>query len=146
MNYSKIIHETDNFIVAIANPPHIDRLDGGHIVIISRNEYKSFDEMPVELAQEMIALGQRTGRLLKSILTGNGVEIGIVNYQINGNWSVLSLNKDPIHMHIYGRAVHATHQKFGEALHFPNPGTGFYDGFQPISELEANKIAEGLAR
>lgn len=145
MVYSKILHETDDFIVAIADPPHVDRLDGGHIVIVCKNEYSSFDKMPVELAKEMIALGQKTGAVLKSVLTENGVEIGIVNYQINGNWGVFSLNKDPIHLHIYGRAVHSRNQKFGEALCFPNPTTGFYDEFEPIKEIEAKKISELLA-
>lgn len=146
MQYKSILFETDDFFVAVPNPPHIDRIDGGHIVVVSKCLYDSFTDMPFGQSCEMLKIARFCGDALKHTLVKDGIDIGIINYQINGNWSALSMDKDPIHMHIYGRAINSVHQKYGEALYFPNPENGFYEKFMPINDDEIEWISLYLKR
>ena len=141
MNYKNVFFETPDFFLAVPNPPHIDRKDGGHIVVVSKKNYNNFYDMPYSLSREMIFLAQRCGYALQKTLVSCGIEIGIINYQINGNWSALNNVKDPIHMHIYGRAKNSEHQKYGEALFFPNPDKWDYNMFQPLTDDEVSIIS-----
>lgn len=142
--YSKIFFETESFFVAIPNPPHIDRKDGGHIVIVSKKFYNAFYEMPDEFSNELIVIAKCCGKALQQTLCSKNIEIGIVNYQINGNWSVHTCDKEPVHMHVYGRAKKSINQIYGEALYFPNPKEGFYDKFTPLTDDEIAEITNYL--
>jgi hypothetical protein len=45
-----------------------------------------------------------------------------------------------MHVHIYGRAKFSKSQKFGQALFFPDPGSDFYDNFEPLNEKDIKEI------
>ena len=136
------ICETSAFLVFVPAQPHIDRCDGGHIVIMSKTPgCYTLTDLSDDQAIDLIRLAKRCGKALTEVLAQSGIYVGIVNYQINGNWSVKRANRDSLHLHVYGRAENSVHQTYGEALHFPNPGTGFYDSFCPLTQLEAEKIA-----
>lgn len=135
------LYETDAFCAFVPQKPHIDRRDGGHIVIMSKTPgCYSLIELPDELAKELICLAKCCGKAITDVLSKDGIDIGIVNYQINGNWSVNQPKRDSLHLHVYGRSKKSVHQVYGEALHFPNPHTGFYDEFESLTQTEAEDI------
>lgn len=141
VNLDNIIFETENFIIATIRNPHIDRMDGGHIIIISKNtKYKTLSDMPLDIAMELMTLTIAGGNAMKEALNKHGIDVGLINYQVNGNWSVVNEERDPVHMHLYGRAKSAVHQKYGEALYLPNPNTGFYDGFLGLTKEDISTI------
>ena len=72
------------------------------------------------------------GEAMKVGLSRRGIDIGRINYQDNGNW------RHELHVHLYGRAKSATKQRYGEALSFPKPEKGYYEGLSP---LDADDIA-----
>lgn len=130
-----VIMETNNFTIATICNPHIDRMDGGHIVIICKNvNYKNLTDMPIDIAEDLMRLTILCGNIMKEVLNSQGIDVELINYQVNGNWSVDNKERDPVHMHLYGRAKSAVHQKYGEALFFPNPNTGFYDDFLGLTK------------
>ena len=94
-----------------------------------------------ELAQKLIELAVITGKSMQRSLSENGVDIDLINYQINGNWSVKNLDRDPLHMHLYGRSKLSKFQKYGESLYLPLPDTGFYDKFKGLNDYDIDKMA-----
>ena len=144
MLYKRKLFETKNTEVVIPIIPHVDRLDGGHIVVVCKKHFVNFHDIPDANLFEMIKIGQLCGESLKETLTNNGIPIGLINYQINGNWSVNKQQRDPIHLHVYGRSLNSKYQKYGQALVLPDPCSGFYDGFKTIKDDEADAIAHFL--
>lgn len=133
MKVDKVIYETTHFLVATIEKPHIDRKDGGHIVIICKNKnFKTLTDLPLPLAFELIDLAKQVGKVMINILQKNGVDIEMINYQINGNWSVKQINPDPLHLHLYGRAKSSIYQKYGDALYLPQIQSGFYNSFKGL--------------
>lgn len=142
MKFDKIIFQYSPFCVATIPIPHVSREDGGHIVIASMNsDYHELEDLSYDELSLLMRLTVETGKIMKKTLLGNGVDIGNLNYQVNGNWSVKKEVRDPLHMHIYGRARNAVYQKFGSSLVFPDPASGFYDNFKGLTDVDIKPIA-----
>lgn len=142
MLYQTIIFSTEHFNVAIPQMPHIDRIDGGHIIIAYKyNDYKTYEDLRYELGFELSKLAIISGKALKSVMLLSGIFIERLNYQINGNWSDSCCDDAcPLHLHIYGRVRNSVSQTFGQALFFPDRSTGFYNNFQPLRNEEITSI------
>ena len=128
---------------------HVTRNDGGHIRIrANRDGVKSLEDLN---AAELAALGgamQLASEALKYALTKNGIAIGCVNVQINGNWGRLYHTDPPLCVHVYGRAYDAQKQPFGESLSFPSPreNPDFYAGNEPLTDADIYEIRRFIAR
>lgn len=143
----KIIYETENFILFTnAAKPHIPREDGGHICITSKEPVCDRTEFSPSLAKELIRLSMMAGEAFVKGMAEGGVTVSRINYQENGNWAFRKQNtyKPFFHLHLYGRTVDSKTQKWGEALVFPDPDTGFYDNFTPLSENDTANIAKHM--
>lgn len=140
------IYETPNFILETQERPFIDRAEGGHIRIMSKIKVSDRTKLTPEQAIEYMKLSMVAGEALTNILTKQGIEIGIVNYQEMGNWSVFKPEGPTMHMHIFGRAKTARKQKYGEAVLLPRRDTGFYDGFEPLNENDIMEIQKEIER
>lgn len=114
------------------------------MLVCKFDEYKELEELPLQIAYEMIDLAQKVGKVMKKILNNNGIDVEIINYQINGNWSVNQVKRNPLHLHLYGRAKSSVYQKFGEALHLPGQETGFYNEFMSLTKYDIDMIREML--
>ena len=77
-------------------------------------------------------------------MNAQGIEIGNVNWQEMGNWSVFKPEGVKLHMHIFGRAKNAQFQKYGEAVSLPFRDTGFYEGFQPLNQEDIALIKQEI--
>lgn len=145
LNIENIIIKTQNFIVCTIKKPHLDRKDGGHIVITcNTDKYTCIEEMPLNVLHELIDITSTCGKYMKEMFSESEIDIGIINYQINGNWSALSSIHDPVHLHLYGRSKHSKHQPYGSALFFPDSGTGFYDYNEGLTTREILFLKEKL--
>ena len=137
----KLIFETVSFKAVAPNKPHIDREDGGHIIIIKKvNDCKDRTQLSTEECIEMMLLSMAVGEAMQTTLSKSGVDIACVNYQENGNWAYLQGIAPQIHLHLYGRAKSAEKQPFGQALYFPEPKSSFYEGLEPLSETDIENI------
>jgi diadenosine tetraphosphate (Ap4A) HIT family hydrolase len=105
-----LIAETDNFRLDSHEAAEVSRTDGGHMVINPKISVNDRIELSPELAKEMALFTQIAGRAMKDGLAKRGIKLGRINYQDNGNW------RHELHVHIYGRAVDATYQKYGEPI------------------------------
>ena len=83
---------------------------------------------------------------MTTVLKKQGIDIGSVNYQEMGNWSVFKPEGVTMHLHIFGRAKTATKQKYGEAVLLPQRETGFYDGFEPLNDNDIKEISNEIER
>ncbi len=142
-----LIYETDNFTIETPGvKPHIDRNDGGHIWIHPKIRVEDRTKLSPELAKELMKLTMVTGEAMKKVMNEQGVNIGRINYQENGNWSVFDPQGPYLHVHLYGRAKSVKIQKYGEALHFPQMSTGFYDNNKPLTEEDIVDIQREIER
>jgi len=140
------IFETDNFYIQAAKKLHIDRNDGGHIYLFPKVEVSDRTKLTPKLAIEYTKLSMVVGEAMKSAMARRGIDIGIINYQDMGNWSVFKPEGPWLHMQIYGRAKTATIQKYGDAVQLPHRETGFYDNFEPLNGEDINEIEADIKR
>lgn len=91
-------------------------------------------------------LSMVAGEALTTVLGKQGIDIGIVNYQEMGNWSVFKPEGVTMHMHIFGRAKTATKQKYGEAVLLPRRETGFYEGFELLNDNDIKEMGIEIDR
>lgn len=117
---SFIIFETENFVVEAVEHPLVDRSDGGHITINPKFKVSTRQELTPAQAIEMTRLSVVTGEAMTTVLISRGVDIGRINYQDNGNWSVFAPGGPLLHLHLYGRAKSAKIQKYGQSCYFPH--------------------------
>lgn len=137
---NKIICKTNTFEVEAPERPFVSREDGGHLRIMSTIRVKDRTELTNEQTIEYALLSEVVGKALELAMTKCGTEIGNINWQEMGNWSVFKPEGITLHMHIFGRAKNAKIQKYGEAVQLPFRETGFYDNFQPLSDDEIEAI------
>jgi diadenosine tetraphosphate (Ap4A) HIT family hydrolase len=115
-----LIFESKFFLVESADPPLVDRNDGGHIMISPKTRISTRQQLEANDAIELMRLTIVTGEAMHVVMNEHGVDIGRINYQDNGNWSVFSPEGPALHIHLFGRAKSAVHQKYGQALFFPH--------------------------
>jgi diadenosine tetraphosphate (Ap4A) HIT family hydrolase len=115
-----IIFESVNFIVKSEDHPLVDRNDGGHITINPKQKICTRQELSPKQAIELMRLTIVVGKAMEKVMKANGVDIGRINYQDNGNWSVDKPGGPTMHVHLYGRAKNAVLQPYGQSLNFPH--------------------------
>jgi len=114
------IYETNNFTVDAVDEPHVDRNDGGHIKITPKTRYSTRQELTAKESIELMRLTIVVGEAMTKVMNEHGVDIGRINYQDNGNWTVFKPEGPYLHIHLYGRAKSAKVQRYGQACFFPH--------------------------
>jgi len=123
------IYESQNFIVESHEKPEIDRLEGGHIKISPKKDYSDRTELSPQEAIELMRLTIICGKAMKIAMRKQGVNIGRINYQENGNW------KPHLHIHLYCRAIDAKIQKYGDPL-----TPGHKEGFMSLNKEDIKLV------
>ena len=143
---SKIIHETETFIVFINDQPCIPREDGGHIKIKAKEKHFTDRlELSPKESIELTRLTMLVGEAMTKGMRNRGIEIAKINYQDNGNWAFLFNKKPEFHIHLYGRTKNSKTQPWGESLNLPNPKSGFYKNFAPLNDEDVHEIKKQIA-
>lgn len=119
-------------------------MDGGHIIITPKVPVVDRTQLAPKLAIELMRLTAVAGEAMTTALNRQGIDIGRINYQDNGNWSVFSPEGSYMHIHLYGRAKSAKVQKYGDACYFPQMNTGFYDSFEPLNDDDIQEIKKEI--
>lgn len=137
-----LIYETQDFVIEAVDKPHITRSDGGHIIIKPKIRLSYRQQLTPKQAIEMMKLIIITGEAMTSVMNRRGVDIGRINYQDNGNWSVFKPEGPYLHVHLYGRAKSAKVQKYGDACYFPHKEEKpeFYENNEPLNEGDVEEI------
>ena len=141
-----LIYETDNFSVVAPQRPHVDRADGGHIVIAPKVRVLDRQHLTREQAHELMDLTVLAGEAMMTVMNERGVDIGRINYQDNGNWSVFKPEGPALHYHLYGRAKSAKRQIYGEALQCPHWETHpeLYADLEPLNSEDVAALREWI--
>ena len=137
-----LIYETEKFIVEAPEEPHVDRDDGGHIKIYPKIRLLDRQELSSKEAIELMRLTVIVGETMNKIMNERGVDIGRINYQDNGNWTVFNPEGSYLHIHLYGRAKSAKIHKYGQACFFPHrkEKPEYYENFKPLNEGDIKEI------
>lgn len=140
--YEYLILRTNSFELRAEGKPLVDRNDGGHIAIYPKKRIPDRQCLTPKQAIEFMRLTMVAGEAMTNAMRNNGVDIGRINYQDNGNWSVFSPAGPYFHLHIYGRAISAKIQKYGQSLNFPHREEypEFYQKNSPLSKEDIEAI------
>jgi diadenosine tetraphosphate (Ap4A) HIT family hydrolase len=143
-----LIFETNNFHVEAPEKPLVDRGDGGHIVINPKVRVTNRQQLSPKLAIELMRLTLLTGQAMTTVMNANGVDVGRINYQDNGNWTVFHPEGSFLHIHLYGRAKSAQYNKYGQACFFPhkNEAPGYYERFSPLHQKDIFDLTIEITR
>lgn len=130
----RLIYQSPNFTIEAPIKPLVDRQDGGHLIIHPVVAVTDRQQLTPELAIELMRLTIVAGQVMCDVMRRHGVDIGRINYQDNGNWSVFAPGGATMHIHLYGRAISARIQRYGEATFFPHRDREpeFYSHLQPL--------------
>ena len=131
-----LIYETPNFTISTPDQPHVSRGDGGHMIINPKVTVEDRTHLSRALAIELMKLTMVAGEAMKTVMTRNGIDIGRINYQDNGNW------RHELHIHLYGRARGATLQTYGHPLALPPTAQAFKEQMGNLEPLHQDDIAE----
>ncbi len=137
-----MIYESENFFVEAVEKPHVDRDDGGHIKIYPKVRLLDRQQLSPKHAIELMRLTIVVGQAMTKVMNEHGVDIGRINYQDNGNWSVLKPEGPHLHIHLYGRAKSAKVNKYGDAimsLH-REESPEHYTNMKPLNEDDIKDI------
>ena len=85
-------------------------MDGGHLVINPKVSVQDRTKLSKDLVIELALLTNLAGKSMVDGMAERGIKIGRINYQDNGNW------RSELHVHLYGRALDATYQIYGEPI------------------------------
>lgn len=143
-----LIYESKNFLVQSSEYPLVDRTDGGHITIDPKFKVSTRQQLKPKQAIELMRLTLVAGEAMDKVMNKNGVDVGRINYQDNGNWSVLKPEGPTLHYHLYGRAKSAIHQKYGQTLHMPHKDDHpeLYQQLKPLTQEDAEGIKAEIER
>ena len=143
-----LIYETENLFVESVDKPHIDRDDGGHIKIYPKERVVDIQQLTPKQAIELSRLTIIVGDAMKTVMNKHGVDIGRINYQDNGNWSVFKKEGPYLHIHLYGRAKSAKVHKYGQACFFPHVAENpdYYSNFKPLTVDDVSEIKVEIER
>lgn len=141
-----LIFETPSFTVKRHPKPFVSREDGGHLRIFPKDKDRISDrtQFTPEEAIEFMLLSMVVGEAFQSAMNQAGIPVVKINYEDLGNWAFKRGEKPVLHLHIFGRAENAKHQVFPEAVYLPDRSSGFYDGFEPITEADIENIRRNI--
>ena len=137
-----VFFETKHFIVESHPKPFVSRTDCGHIRIRVKDESISDrTKLQPKQAIELMRLTMLVGEAMQLGMNDQEIPVVKINYEELGNW-VFKPNGGHafLHIHVFGRSAKAVKQPFPEAVYLPDRSTGFYDGFEPLSNEDEKVI------
>ena len=137
-----LIYESKHFLVEAPDAPLVGRTDGGHITIDPKIRVLNLQQLTIEMAIELMRLIMVVGEAMSTVLNKNGVDVGRINYQDNGNWGVFKSEGPYQHFHLYGRAKSGVQQEYGQACYFPHKADApeFYQDLEPLSKKDISDL------
>ncbi len=140
-----LIYETENFIVESHEKPFLPRTDGGHIRIKVKDLLiTDRTKLDPRMAIELMRLTMIVGEAFAIAMNNRGIPVIKINYQDMGNWAYKTGDKPFLHVHVFGRASNAIKQPWPESVYLPDMGTGFYEGFEPLDQLDIEEIRKQI--
>jgi excisionase family DNA binding protein len=141
------IYVSANFIVESHLKPFVSREEGGNLRIRCRHpDIPDRSKFSPSQAIEFMRLTIVAGLALEKVMSNHQVPIIKINYQEMGNWAFKRGEKPIMHMHIFGRAKNAKHQRWPEAVYLPDRASGFYDKFKPLKPAEIKDLRTEITR
>ena len=141
-----LVWETEDFYLVSAEPPHVSRTDGGHLVIHPKEEVVHRWEFEPKRAVALMGLSMLAGEAMLRGLNERGIPVERLNFQDNGNWGIGTEKGPRFHLHLYGRARGSVNQVHGEALLFPPKATGFWKNYEPLKAEDVEAIRRHMKR
>lgn len=135
----RFLYRSKKFVAVVVAPPmglHVDRKDGGQIGILPKRHVSDRKDFTQSEAKEFMLLSMLIGNAMYEALPKAGIDIALINYQNNSNFSVDKKIGPHLDLHLYGRARSSRYQKHGQALKFPKKGDPYYKKIKPLTKKD----------
>jgi diadenosine tetraphosphate (Ap4A) HIT family hydrolase len=141
-NEENIIFESSSFTVERSPNPFVSREEGGHIRIFPKNlEVSCINDLTPRQAIELIRLEMVVREALIEGMNQQGIKVVWVNLEDLGNWAFKRNERPRLHIHVFGRVFSEGKQSMPEAIYLPDRSSGFYEGFQPLTDDDMKLIS-----
>lgn len=133
-----IVYEDKFFVVISPEFPLNCREDGGHLVMLKKENVSDRSELSFEEAVDFMRISMIIGKAMYDVL---GVER--MNYEDLGNWGVDKPLGSHMHLHFFGRSKEQVHQVRGSHMMIYPEGHNIYKGhLKPFTEEEVKALQE----
>jgi len=136
-----VIYESKSFSVERSPNPFVSREEGGHIRIFPKNhDVSCINDLTPQEAIELIRLESVVRESMMEGMNQQGIPVKWVNLEDLGNWAFKRNERPILHIHVFGRVFSNGKQSLPEAIYLPDRSSGFYEGFQPLSDEDMKII------
>ena len=144
LNRERILYEGKHHSLFFPAVPMVYREDGGHVILLPKRHVTDVSFFTNEEAHEYMVFYMAAGKLMYDIVPTFGIDLGRVNYHDNGNLEADKKIGAHQHLHFYGRARSARHQKWKDNLVFPSfdPQNSYFKSATSFTESEKNILRE----
>jgi diadenosine tetraphosphate (Ap4A) HIT family hydrolase len=131
-----IVYEDRYFQVVSPEFPLNCRADGGHLVLVKKEQVTDRSDMTYQEAIGFMRISMAVGRAMYDVL---GLER--MNYEDLGNWGLDDPGGAKMHLHLFGRAREQVHQIRGHHMFLYPKGHKIYEGhLKPFTEEEVAQL------
>jgi diadenosine tetraphosphate (Ap4A) HIT family hydrolase len=135
-----VVYDDKFFQVVSPEFPLNCREDGGHLVLLKKENVRDRSEMNWQEAIDFIRISMMVGQAMYKVL---GVER--MNYEDLGNWGVDKPQGSTMHLHFFGRGREQIHQIRGSHMKIYPEGHKIYKGhLKPLKEEEIEALKQEL--
>ena len=107
------VYEDKYFIVINPMPALHCRDDGGHLILIKKEQIHDRSDMTWQEAIDFIRISMAVGKAMYEVL-----DVERMNYADFGNWGLDDPGGAKMHLHFFGRARKQMHQMRGQCMVF----------------------------
>ncbi len=142
-----LIYTSAHFLVERHPQPFVSREEGGHIRIFPKDKSRScINDLAPQEAIDLIRLEMIVREALIVGMNKRGVPVIWVNLEDLGNWAFKRKERPLLHIHVFGRVEGSKSQVWPEAPYLPDRSSGFYEGFEPLSDDDMDVIRTEIER
>ncbi len=134
---NRVVYEDKYFRVVTPTLPLNCRNDGGHLLLLKKDEVTDRSDMTHQEAIAFMRISMIVGRAMYDVL---GIER--MNYEDLGNWGIDQPSGAKMHLHFFGRSKVQIHQIRGHHISLFPKGHPIYEGhLEPFTDEDLAKLA-----
>lgn len=135
------VYEDRYFKVISPQSPLNCRDDGGHLILIKKDQVHDRSDMDWQEAIDLMRISMAVGKAMYDVL---GIER--MNYEDLGNWGIDDPGGAKMHLHFFGRAREQTHQIRAHHMFLYPKGHKIYDGhLKPLTDDDLRGLRGKIA-
>lgn len=146
-NLENLVYRAEHHSLFFPKVPMVYREDGGHLILLPHRHVVDRRDFSGGEALEYMRFSMIVSDVMYTALPSFGIDIGRINYHDNGNLEADKKIGAHQHLHFFGRARGACHQKWKENLCFPmfDPTLPYYSNSTHFNDQEKKLLRQRIS-